>query len=119
MLIADFIFSSGSWGSHENHVMSDGVKKSHEAGSIAGGRLKRLMTGLFPDRTIMAQRYLVLQKCPVLLPVFWPVRWVTAVLFRRENLKRQRQSMQILSAENIKTYQQAMQFVGLDFHFKE
>ena len=118
-VIADFLFSSGSWGSHENHVISDGVKKAHEAGSVTGGRLKRLMTSLFPNRLIMAQKYPVLQKCPVLLPVCWPVRWVTAVLFRRDNVKRQRQSLQTMSAQNIKTYQQAMRFVGLDFHFKE
>lgn len=117
--LSDFMFSSGSWGSRENHILSDGVKKVSIAGSTAGGRRRRLLESFFPNRLSMQQKYPVLKTCPFLLPLFWPVRWITAVLFRRDNLRRQHREFRIISHKNIETYQQALDYVGLDFHFKE
>ena len=117
--ISDFMFSGGSWGSRENHVLSDGAKKASAAGGTAGGRRRRLLASFFPNLLVMQQKYPVLKTCPFLLPLFWPIRWITAVLFRRDNLKRQHREFKMISDRNIETYQQMLDYVGLDFHFKE
>ena len=117
--ITDFIFESGSWGSHKKRIISAGAKAEKEAGSATYGRIKRAMKMLFPSALDMRQKYPVLRWLPFLLPVFWPIRWITAVLFRRENIRRQRNALAISTADEIKTYQQALDYVGLDFHFKE
>ena len=67
----------------------------------------------------MRHRYPVLEKHPELLPILWPVRLVTAVLFRRDHLRQQKESLNHITADQILTYQQALNYVGLDFHFKE
>ena len=95
------------------------TSNARAAGSVAGGRFKRIKDGFFPNRLVMEQKYPVLKKCPALLPVLWPVRWGSAVLFRRDNLRRQHQELKLTKAENITTYKQALNYVGLDFHFKE
>ena len=47
------------------------------------------------------------------------MRWVTAVLFRRENIRRQGRDLAMVTPEKIQTYQQALSYVGLEFRFKE
>ena len=51
--------------------------------------------------------------------MFWPVRWVTAALFRRDNVRLTLRTQQSVSAESIVTYQQALDYVGLDFRFEQ
>lgn len=117
--IADFIFQSGSWGGHEAHMVSREAKQVQAAGSALGGKLRRAREMLFPSMLVMGQKYPVLKKAPFLLPVFWPVRWVTGLLFRRDNVRKQRDDLMATTPEKIETYQQALHSVGLDFHFKE
>lgn len=117
--ITDFIFGSGSWGDAETHVVSAGAKSAKAMGSAELGQVRRALIMAFPNLTAMKQRYPVLKKMPFLLPLFWPVRWVTAVLFRRENIRRQGRDLAMVTPEKIQTYQQALSYVGLEFRFKE
>lgn len=117
--LTDFVFESGSWGEHKTHVISAGVRAAQDTGSAARGRVKRAMRMLFPSALDMRRKYPILRPMPFLLPVCWIIRWVTAVLFRRENIRRQRRALAISTADEIKTYQQALDYVGLDFRFKE
>ena len=117
--ISDFVFGSGSWGSRENKETASGVRDARDAGSVGKGKLLRVCKILFPPMLGMKQLYPTLQKAPVLLPVFWVVRWVKTLLFGRDRIQRQKRVLQERSADRIETYQQALHFVGLDFHFKE
>lgn len=117
--ISDFIFGSGSWGSEESKIVASGVKDASNAGSAFGGKFLRIRKILFPPMLGMKQLYPTLQKAPVLLPVFWVVRWVKTLLFGRDRIQRQQWVLQERSADRIETYQQALHYVGLDFHFKE
>lgn len=117
--ITDFIFQSGSWGGHEAHVVSRESKQVQIAGSVVGGKIRRALAMLFPPMLVMGQKYPILQKCPILLPFLWPVRWITALFFRRDNIRRQRDDLMAVTPDKIETYQQALHYVGLDFHFKE
>ena len=117
--ITDFIFESGSWGEHKTHIISAGVKAAKDAGSVTRGKVKRATRMLFPTALDMRQKYPILRRLPFLLPICWLIRWITAVLFRRKNIQRQRRALTISTVDEIKTYQQALDYVGLDFHFKE
>jgi hypothetical protein len=117
--ITDFIFGSGSWGKAEDHLVSAGVKSVSETGSVARGRSKRILEAAFPSAQALQNRYPILKKHPQVLPLIWPMRWVTAVLFRRSNICAQREKIAAATPEKIKTYQEALHYVGLDFNFKE
>ena len=118
-LMTDFIFASGAWGTAENHDISEGVRNAAISGSLRGGRLRQLVLTVFPPASALQQRYPVLKKHPALLPAVWPARWVTALLFRRDNIRDRRRALAAASAEHVVSHRQALADVGLDFHFKE
>ena len=117
--ITDFIFSSGSWGLEENHLLSEVVRDQRRTGSALGGKLRFLMTNAFPPYRNMAMDFPVLKKCPVLLPLFWPVRWFDLLFFRRQRMLQKRELIRNATADKVKTYQQQLNAVGLDFRFRE
>lgn len=116
--ITGFIFSGGSWGNWEAHVLSAEVKKSKAAGSIVRGRFKSILTTIFPPASAITAVYPILKKSPWLLPLIWPLRWIQVLLFRRKNLKIKSRELQIASADRIQSHQEALNYVGLDFHFE-
>lgn len=117
--MTDFLFACGVWGQKDSHEISKAAKSAHVAGSVKKGKLWQLLQFIFPGKIAMQHRYPILRKCPILLPILWPVRWVTAVLFRRKNIRTQQNKLKIATTENIESYQAALNYVGLDFHFKE
>ena len=117
--ITDFLFSSGAWGSAENHLVSAGVRSASDAGSVTKGRIKRVWTAVFPSAEALQNRYPVLRKHPGLLPLIWPVRLVTAGLFRRNDIRKSCDNLSAATTDKIKTYQDALHYVGLDFNFRE
>lgn len=117
--ITDVIFESGAWGNAAAHVASAGVKNTMEAGSVRSGKVLHIRRLVFPTAEIMQKRYPVLKSYPKLAPLFWPIRLATAVLFRRDNVRKQRDNLVLTTADQIDTYHQALNYVGLDFHFKE
>lgn len=117
--IFDVIFGSGSWGSEENKTVASAVRDARNSGSVSSGNRMHVVRVLFLPLSIMKQQYPVLKKVPVLLPVFWVVRGVRTLLFRRERIAAQKAQMLQRSADKIETYEQALNYVGLDFHFKE
>lgn len=119
VFITDFILRSGAWGSREAHAASLGTKNAAISGSIQRGRMLRAAQVVFPNAAVLHKRYPILEKHPALLPLLWPVRWVTVLLFRREKLLKEYQGLQMMNTDAVQTYQQALHYVGLDFHFKE
>jgi hypothetical protein len=60
-----------------------------------------------------------LEKHPYLLPFLWPVRLFHIILFRRDKIAARKNKWKISSADNIQSYQQALNYVGLDFRFDD
>lgn len=116
-LMTDYIFANGCFGTIATRHAAIGLRREREAGSRSGGKLRGYLQILFPSVDWMANRYPVLKKAPWLLPVFWPVRWVTAVLFRRDNVGNYRRDLKAESTDKVDAFEQSLQFVGLDFHF--
>jgi hypothetical protein len=111
--ISQFIFDSGSWGTAQQRLIFKGYQSAQKSGSAKGGRTAAIWKGLFPGKQEMAMRYPVVDRAPWLLPVLWPVRWVTALLFRRENIRSCQNMVAQNSVENIETFRQSLEYVGL------
>ncbi len=112
--ITDFItermFSSSAFGSGENGLISDGLRRS---------KLSKIISIVFLPLVAMKNKYPILKKAPFLLPVMWVVRGFDTVFNKRESIKKQQAIMNKLSQENVSNYRKELQFVGLDFNFKE
>ena len=50
---------------------------------------------------------------------FWVLRIIQAVLFKPKSIKRQRADINETMVENINRYYDDLNYVGLDFNFKE
>lgn len=117
--ITGVIFESGSWGKHMDHILAATVRESKDTKSLLGARVKRLWNLTFIPYWQMKQKYPVLVRCPVLLPVFWVIRIVDILVFTKGKLQRHSREFLYTSAKNTEAYYQALHYVGLDFHFKE
>lgn len=118
-LITEVIFDSGVYGTHEAHVLSAALKEKHNEGTAKKARSKTILNRVFLPYKSMCSRYPILLKMPILLPLMWVVRWIEAVLFRRKNIGSNLEDLSIATAQNIDGYQSKLNFVGLDFNFKQ
>lgn len=75
--IADYIILSGVYGTQANEYLS-GIRR----GDYSEKKSSYFMARLFPGLKSMSIRYPVLKKVPFLLPIFWLVRLITALLDR-------------------------------------
>lgn len=118
-LITDVIFNSGVYGTHEKNVLATTLKASGDSKSIKNAKFKRIIQMTFPELKFMKLHYGFLGKYPFLLPITWIMRIFTVVFFKRQRLNRFNNDMKSISSEHINDYQNALNFVGLDFNFKE
>ena len=72
--ILHYIYISGAYGSFENSV-SNGIRKQ--------GKTKYVLSRLFPPYRLMKERYHILTYTPLLLPVFWVVRFIKFLCNRK------------------------------------
>lgn len=119
-LITDFIFESGAYGSKKSRMIADGVKTAKTTNrSAKASRFKRIADMIFLPYSGMCIKYPVVKKVPILLPVFWVVRWVNVLLFKRSNLDKLNNSVKNMTADSIDSFSEALDYVGLNFNFKE
>ena len=118
-LITNLIFNSGVYGTYEARILSAAVKTSKNTGNAQKTRLKKIFELIFLPYRHMRKKYPILTKAPFLLPFMWVVRWFEAILFKRDNIQKRNNDLKIMSVEEVDNYQNALNFVGLDFNFKE
>lgn len=111
--MTDYIFSCGSWGTHQQKVLAEGSRDASGKHSAGQSRRRAIARGIFPPVRILSGSYPVLNKAPWLLPFLWPVRWVTILLFRRESIRKFREKTTVWTDENITNRRKAMEYVGL------
>lgn len=118
-LITQVIFDSGVFGTKDVRIVSGAVKELGGKENAKKARFKRLLNLVFLPYKQMCKKYKFLEKVPVLLPVMWIVRLVSAVFFKKKTLKERREYIDKMSVEKIDSYHKALNFVGLDFNFEE
>ena len=117
--VTAIIFSSGVYGTREAQILSEAVKASKSLEKTRNVRAVKLIREIFLPYKAMCKKFPILRRAPILLPVMWVVRWVDALLFRRKNIAIKTHKLQTMTADKIDGYQQALNYVGLDFNFKE
>ena len=107
------IFGSGAYGTLQDKMNSEAVRTGNTGKNV---KRKRLFTAIFPGLTGMRQKYPVLKKAPVLLPVMWVARWFEAI-FKPSKIKEQKHRLDMLSDEGVSQFEKELHYVGLDFNF--
>lgn len=107
------IFSNGTWGTKETHLKAKGVK----AGKNAGWKMKLKL--IFPSAEKLQYRFPVLQKHKYLLPVMWVARWFDVLLFKRGKIQERMDEVKQVDDDFVDSYKKELEYVGLDFNFKE
>lgn len=116
--ITSIIFSSGAFGIKSKAILSEAVKRKGKDGSIASAKRSKLLWLIFYPYKFMCLKYPVLKKTPILLPIFWMVRIINALFFKK-NVQKYWKNLQNIDNKEVEEYKQALNFVGLDFKFKE
>lgn len=114
-----FIVDSGAYGTLQGHAQAEAVREAQLGTPADKVQANKWRSTLFPPRSVVAASWPVVDKAPILLPFFWLVRGLRAVFFRRQSVKKQFKKVRGMTAENISTYEQRLQLVGLDFHGME
>ena len=118
--ISDFIFRSGVYGERDAHRIAQGLRdKANEGGSNKQVRKRAWLKLIFLPYGSMREKYPVLGKCPILLPIMWVVRWLSALFKNPQTISQQRRNLKLLSEDKLNAWESQMQAVGLGFHFEE
>lgn len=80
--IASYVIMSGTFGKKESIAVNSLVSRNYN--EIGRGKSRRIREIVFPKPEIMAIRYPVLKKFPVLLPVFYIVRFFDTLFADRK-----------------------------------
>lgn len=115
-LITKVIFNSGVYGRTESQVLSKAVKMSKSAKNV---KLKRTLNIVFLPYKNMCKKYPVLTKAPVLLPAMWIYRIITIPFLKPDSVSKQINKVKMISDKQVEDYNKDLNFVGLDFNFKE
>ena len=116
--LTDFLtvrtFEGGAYGSDEKHRTAVAVRTSEDHGGVKKGRAISLWQAVFMPLREMKTRYPILRKAPILLPIMWVVRWVTAV-FQPKRIRARAERIGRINHAEIDAYTAELQYVGLSF----
>lgn len=115
--ITAIIFNSGAFGTREATLLADALKEGKASVSAKEIRTRKWWNAIFLPYKQMCIKYPVLKKFPFLLPGAWIYRIINSALFRKRNVKQQLHQISLMREENISGYQEALNYVGLDFNF--
>lgn len=118
-LITGVIFRSGEFGLSEDRIAAGGLRDMGDGKTAKEMRSGRVRNVLFLPYDAMCEQFPVLKKCKILLPLMWVVRAFRVVLFKRDQLKKQRSKIKLLSNDRLTDYERSLKAVGLSFEFKE
>lgn len=107
------IFDSGAYGCDEMQQVSWAVRISGNSASGKQARFRWKLERIFLPYWKMCIKYPVLKKVPFLLPLFWVARWISVLLFRPKNIRKQMKRAEEMSPEAIEQYRQSLEYVGL------
>ncbi|MDO4743147.1 MAG: nucleotidyltransferase family protein [bacterium] len=110
--IEEFVFSNGIYG---NSVSAGTARIASVSKGNDGLFVKMLfvLKSTFPGRLHMQENFKILKKAPVLIPVFWIVRWFNILFFKRFKFNTVLGPAMKASADDIKRYAEIMKIFGL------
>ncbi len=102
----------------ENHLLYNAFCGDAEKGVMLqrgrqGGRFSYIMHRIFMPYRLLKIRYPVVAKCPLLLPLFEVVRWVSFLFGKKDRVKRELNSTRGVTNEQIDALSSFLSDVGL------
>lgn len=117
--ITERIVQSGVFGRANKGAAAKAARASaRRSGSMAGTRVRETIRSVFLPFSSMQRKYPVLKKIPILLPVFWIVRLVSALVFRRKNVRKIAKYLAKINESDVGDYNRELALVGLRFDLK-
>ena len=115
--ICNYIISGGTFGFENTNDIARRLKRANDAlGEVSDGRIKRLaiIQDFFPRYTFMLNRYPILKKVPVLMPICWIIRLLDSVIrYDGAGIKRLKQLFRYSKIKTNKSYSM-MKAMGLN-----
>lgn len=102
----EFVFHTGTYGTKE----ADVAAKLTNQGANKG---KYLISRFFPNLSFMRMQYPVLEKAPVLLPIFWVARGFRSVFLRRDRLSAELRMVKKADDSTIQEMEEIKRLSGL------
>lgn len=115
-VMTERILGGGSFGKMRDRYLFSEMMKTKNNPGAKNGALLFLLRRVFPSLDTMRKRYNFVDKCPFLLPIAWIARGGKIFLFRRGHMKSIVDISGEMNAEMVEAHQDALRFVGLDFH---
>lgn len=115
-MMTEFIFTSGSFGTADSHMVSQMLRKV-ENSRLENGKLLYIWQTLFPGKKVLQTQYPFLERFPWLLPVAWFLRPFHRLKKNPRLLRQKRETFRSITNEKIENRRRALQLVGLDFQF--
>ena len=117
--ITERVMQSGVFGRVEKGTAAKAARVSaRRSSSVAGTRVREAIRSVFMPLSSMQRKYPVLKKIPILLPVFWVVRLVNALIFRRKNVRRIAKYIAKINESDVGDYNRELALVGLRYDLK-
>lgn len=111
--ITDVLINSGRFGNAESHMLA-AYARVGEGASATVSKRRWVVRRIFPKLAGMKRVYPILEKAPILLPLYWVIRWFRVLLFRKDSVKKHLTAFE-KSSEQIDGYRDALHYVGLHF----
>lgn len=107
--LEDYILGSGTFGTDQQMVTNSMLLEQK-----TGSKVRYLFRRLFPSYRDMRFYFPILRKAPVLLPVFWVVRMIRSILFRRGKLKEELRTVERTDDSALQRRDALFKSCGLD-----
>ncbi len=118
--ITEYIFASGSYGTMDQKVLANGVRAAQtEDRTFASVRRRKFLRLMFPSYEAMSKRYSAVARFPILLPLFWLVRWIQVLFKKHSAIQNEVGKLKMLTPDQIDQFQSALTYVGLRFDHGE
>ncbi|MBR5445526.1 MAG: nucleotidyltransferase family protein [Clostridia bacterium] len=112
-LITNVIFNSGQYGTSDMAFVNRAIRNGQN--SAMKIKLGEPLKKFFAPYSVMKEKYRILEKLPVLLPVMWIVRLVDFCIHKKSYLKRYVKRISRVSSKQVEENQLALHVVGLEF----
>ena len=110
------IFSGGAYGNARDYHIFVELSRAKDSDHAQNSRLGYYRRLFFPSLTQMQKKYSILKKYPCFLPVGWAIRGGAVLFGNREKLTKANEVAKVVTDEALNAHQDALRYVGLDFH---
>ncbi len=85
--VGEYIITSGVYGKTDNHELNAFILNTFNDASYKKGKIKYMLSMIFPGREYIGARYPKAKKYPVLIPFYWVVRLFSTLFKSRGSIR--------------------------------